>query len=109
MNDEFNSRINPEEEVENTVDEITENVECKCFNFLINASNQANLTRTKGLSSAQVNALFVLIHPYFIESFNIEDMNLSIKMSEDNTVCINGQKFETVEIQPGIRVFGITK
>jgi hypothetical protein len=109
MNSELNQFTNPEEEIENYVDEITESVETKNFNFLVNASNMANFTGTDNLSSSQINALFVLIHPYYIESFDIEDMNLSIEMSENNTVLINEQRFETMEIQPGIRIFGVTK
>lgn len=107
MNDKFDSMPDPEEEIENIVDEVTEAADCKCFNFLINASNQANLVKTSSLSPAQINALFVIIHPYHLECFDLEDMNLSIKLSEDNIVSINGQKFETIELEPGIRVFGI--
>ena len=109
MNDVFNSTIKPEEEVENMVDEITEEADLKCFNFSINASNQANLTNTSNLMPTQVNALFVLIYPYHLESFDLEDMNLAIKMSEDHKVSINRKEFETAEVEPGIRIFGITK
>lgn len=108
-NNEVNINVSPEEEVEKFVDTITENTEYKHFNFLINASNQANLIDTYNMSSVQANVLFVLIQPCYIDSISMEDINLNIKMNENNSIVINDREFEAVEIQPGIRVFGINK
>lgn len=107
--DKLSININPEEEIEKIVDTAAENTGYKYLNFLINASNQTNLTNTRNLSSVQANVLFVLVNPYYIDSLNLEDMNLDIRMNENNMVVINNRKFETVEIHPGIRIFGIIK
>ncbi len=106
---EQNLNANPEAEIERMVESVSENQDYRYFNFLINASNQANLTDTYNMSSVQANVLFVLIHPYYINSFDLENMNLNVRMNENNKVFINDKEFDTVEIQPGIRVFGIIK
>lgn len=106
---EANENVNPEEEIENMVESVTEDVNNKCFNFIINASNQANLINTYKLPSTQINAVFILIHPYCIEDFNLEDMNLSIKMNEEGSILIDDKEYKAVEVQPGIKVFGILR
>lgn len=106
---EIKDNVNPEEEIKNMVESVTEDNNHKCFNFIINASNQANLTNTYKLPSTQINAVFVLINPYCIEDFNLEDMNLSIKMSEEGSILIDNKEYKAVEVEPGIRVFGILK
>ncbi|HHV99370.1 MAG TPA: hypothetical protein GXX36_07325 [Clostridiaceae bacterium] len=75
--------------------------------LLINASNQANLTNISNMSAAQANVVFVLVNPYYIDNFNLENMNLNISMNEHNKVIINDKEFDTIEMQPGIRVFGV--
>jgi len=97
---------NLEAEIERIVEAVAEDNN-KYFNFLINASNQANLTDTYDMSSVQANVLFVLVNPYYIDNFDLDNMNLSIRMNENNKVFINDKEFNTVEIQPGIRVFGV--
>lgn len=104
---EQNLNANPEAEIEKMVDSVAENNNYKYFNFLINATNQANLTDTYNMSSVQANVLFVLVNPYYIDNFQLENMNLNIKMTESDKVIINDKEFSTVEIQPGIRVFGV--
>ena len=106
---EQNLNANPEAEIESIVESVTEDRNYRYFNFLINAANQANLTDTYNMSSVQANVLFVLVHPYYIDSFDIENMNLNMRMGENNKVIINDKEFDTVEIQPGIRAFGVIK
>jgi len=104
---EQNLNVNPEAEIENMVESVAEDSSYRYFNFLINASNQANLTDTYNMSSVQANVLFVLVNPYYVDSFDLDNMNLNIRMNENNKIIINGKEFNTVEIQPGIRVFGV--
>lgn len=79
----------------------------KSYNFLINAINQANLTHTYNLSPTQANAIFILVSPYYIENFNLEGLDFNIKVNEDNSVLLNNKLFDTLEIEPGIKVFGV--
>ncbi len=79
------------------------------YNFMINASNQANLTRNNNISPVQLNSIFIVIDPYYIEKLNIEGLDLEIKMGEDNRITINNRNYEMVELEPGIKIFGICK
>lgn len=99
----------PEEEIDEIVNNMVRDKDKNYFNFLINASNQANLANTSDLTYSQINALFVLVYPYSLENFDIEGLNLDIKMSEDGSIYIDGKNFEAVEIQPGIKILGIVK
>ena len=82
----------------------------KFSNFLINASNQANLTGVKNLSAIQINSVFIFIDPYRLESFELEETpDLEINMDEKGYVWLNGKQLELVEIKPGISVFGVIK
>lgn len=76
---------------------------------MINASNQANLTRNNNISPVQLNSIFIVIDPYYIEKLNIEGLDLEIKMGEDNRITINNRNYEMVELEPGIKIFGICK
>ena len=79
------------------------------YNFMINASNQANLTRNNNISPVQLNSIFIVIDPYYIEKLNIEGLDLEIKMGEDNRITINNRNYEMVELEPRIKIFGICK
>ena len=79
----------------------------KIYNFMINASNQANLANKRNVSPVQVNSVFVVINPYYIERLNFENLNLDIKMNENGVISINNRNFRMIEIEPGIKVFGI--
>lgn len=76
---------------------------------MINSSNQANLTRNNNISPVQLNSIFIVIDPYYIEKLNIEGLDLEIKMGEDNRITINNRNYEMVELEPGIKIFGICK
>jgi len=101
--------VNPEEEIEEIIDEIIENGECRFFNFLVNCSNQANLVLTNDLRHNQVNVVLVLVHPYYINDIDLEEFNLRIKVDGDGQITVDDLRFEAHEIQPGIKVFGIVK
>lgn len=85
-------------------------MENKFSNFLINASNQANLTGVNNLSASQINSVFIFIDPYKLESFEMEEIpDLEINMDREGCVWLNDQQFKLIEIKPGISVFGIIK
>lgn len=94
---------------EDSLAEILDYNDSKIYNFMINASNQANLTGNNNISPTQLSSIFVIINPYYIEKLNIEGLNLDIKMNENNIVSINKKNYEMIEIEPGIKVFGICK
>lgn len=79
------------------------------LNFLINASNQANLSNKKNADSLQMNVVMVLVSPYEIDKLNFEDLDLDMTIDEKGIININGNPFETVEIEPGVRILGISK
>jgi hypothetical protein len=87
----------------------TKNEDYKYYNFLINASNQASLTGTHKKSLTQINSLFVIVSPYYIEKFNIEELNLDLKFDEQGTIWVNDNQMEAIEIEPGVKIFGISK
>ncbi|MGI6777681.1 MAG: hypothetical protein ACOX7R_06535 [Acetivibrionales bacterium] len=105
----LNQNIGPEDEVENIVDNLVMEDECKYFNFLINASNLANLTNTYNASHFQVNAIFVLISPYCIKDLNMNDFKLNVTVGENGSISVGDKVFDALEIKPGIKVFGILK
>lgn len=61
------------------MEEVLDDENTKVYNFMINTSNQANLSRSNNISPVQLNAVFVLVNPYYIEQFNIEDLDLKFK------------------------------
>ena len=90
-------------------DEVLDDKNTKLYNFMINASNQANLANDKNISPTQLNAVFVLINPYYLEEFNIEGLDLRFTVSEEGVVTINNKDYEMFELGPGIKIFGISK
>lgn len=99
----------PEEDLEESIEDIIMDREYHPYNFLINTSNQANLCNTNNTSHSQINALFVLISPYYIEEFHLKGLDLNIKMSEEGKFILDNQEFDAFEVKPGIKVFGISK
>lgn len=83
--------------------------EKKFYNFLINASNQANLVGSQKISPVQINTVLVLIDPYKLENLEFEGLDINVSTDENNIVRINNQPFEAIEIEPGVRVLGISK
>ena len=81
--------------------------ENKPYNFLINSSNQANLTGTSNLSSEQINLIFLIIDPYYVEKFNMEGLDISISINEKGVAEINEQVFTPVQIKPGLSILGV--
>lgn len=81
----------------------------KIYNFMINASNQANLSNNRNISPTQLNAVFILISPYYIEKFNIEGLDLDFRMNEEGIITINNKDYEMLELKPGIKIFGISR
>ncbi|MGI6659432.1 MAG: hypothetical protein ACOX4N_08515 [Dethiobacteraceae bacterium] len=79
------------------------------YNFLINASNQANLAGTQKLHAAQINSVFVLVTPYYIDRFNLAGLDLDIRIDEEGTLWVNQQAFEPIEIVRGVKVIGIVQ
>ena len=94
---------------EEFLSEVLDYNESKIYNFMINASNQANLAGNNNISPMQLSSIFVVINPYYIEKLNIEELDLDIKMNEDNIVTINNKNYEMIEIEQGIKIFGICK
>lgn len=94
---------------EEFIDSVMDDDRSKIYNFMINASNQANLTGNNDFSPTQLNSLFIVINPYYIEKLNIDGIDLDIQIDENSRVKINDRFYEMVEIKPGIKVFGISK
>ncbi len=91
-------------------EEISTAIESKSsYNFLINALNQTNLTNANNSTMFQANAIFVLVSPYFIEKFELDGLDLDIKINEDGLLIINNEHFNAYEIKPGVKIFGISK
>ncbi|KNF08067.1 hypothetical protein CLPU_10c01220 [Gottschalkia purinilytica] len=86
-----------------------ENKYNKLYSFLINTSNQANLSNTNNKDITQINSVFVLIHPYYIDKLNIENLDLDIQVTEEGIVKINNEEFKVKEIEKGVSVFGLIK
>lgn len=83
--------------------------EKKFYNFMINASNQANLSNSDNLSPMQLNSVFVFISPYILEKVEIEGLDIDIRMDDKGFIHINDLQFDPVEIAPGVSVLGILK
>ncbi|MGF7185433.1 hypothetical protein GGQ84_001522 [Desulfitispora alkaliphila] len=79
----------------------------KQFNFLINASNQANLSGAKNGTQVQINSLFLMISPFELENCEFEDLNIDIKADEQGNFWVNDRKFKLIEISPGVNILGI--
>lgn len=81
----------------------------KIYNFMINASNQANLTNSDNVSPMQLNSIFVFISPYALEKVNLEGLDIEIRMDDKGFIHINDLQFEPVEITSGVSVLGVLK
>lgn len=80
----------------------------KFSNFLINASNQANITASDDISAVQINSVFVFVDPYRLKNFSIEELpDLEIQMNDGQSIRLNNQDFKLIEISPGVSVFGV--
>lgn len=91
------------------MEEVLDDENTKVYNFMINTSNQANLSRSNNISPVQLNAVFVLVNPYYIKQFNIEDLDLNLKVDKERTITINDKNYEMLEIEPGVKIFGVSK
>lgn len=91
------------------MEKVLDDENTKVYNFMINTSNQANLSRSNNISPVQLNAVFVLVNPYYIEQFNIEDLDLNLKVDKERTITINDKNYEMLEIEPGVKIFGVSK
>ncbi|EPR10474.1 hypothetical protein [Ruminiclostridium papyrosolvens] len=81
----------------------------KSYNFLINASNQANLVGTDNVSPVQINSLFIFVSPYVLEKVNMDDLDIDISIDKNGKIHIDGHCFDTIEVKSGINVLGILK
>ncbi len=88
--------------------EVSEGQE-KSYNFLINASNQANLVGTDNISPVQINSLFIFVSPYVLEKVNMDELDIDISVDKNGKININGHCFEPIEVKSGINVLGILK
>lgn len=79
----------------------------KFYNFLINASNQANLIGNQDTLKIQLNAAIIAISPYTLEKFGIEGLNVDIKLDKNGDMSINNQKLSGIEVEEGVKVFGV--
>ena len=79
------------------------------FSFLTNLHNQSNIVNGDNVSTQQINSVFILVSPYYIDEINLEDLSICLNIDEKGTVFINNEKYETVEIKPGVKLFGILK
>lgn len=77
------------------------------YNILVNASNQANLTGTNNISPKQMNAVFIVVSPYYLEKFSVKDFDLEIQVDKKGLLWVNGKQFKLMELQPGISIFGV--
>lgn len=109
MNQENDTKKSVQNEIEESIDKILMDKDNKHYNFLINASNQANLTGTYNISPTQINSMFVVVSPYYIEKFTVDGLDIDIKFDEDGTISINNNKYQPIEVAKGISVFGVTK
>ena len=89
--------------------EKTEAVENKYYNFLINASNQANLAGTDNASPVQANAVLVFISPYMIDKLTFEGLDINLQVDQKGTAWVSNQPFKTIEVEPGVNILGILK
>jgi len=49
------------------------------------------------------------VNPYYIERFNIGDLDLNLKVDKEGTVTINDKSYDMLEIEPGVKIFGVSK
>lgn len=104
-----NKKPGHKEDIEKTIEGILGDDSNPSCSFLINASNQMSLSKVSNLSNIQANAVFILIHPYYIDNFNMEDMDIVIKMDGEGAIYIDNKAFEAIELKPGIKIFGVAR
>ncbi len=102
-------KLEEKNKIEEGLDDILSDENSRLYNFMINASNQANLTNNNNISPIQLNSIFVILNPYYIDKFNIEGLDLDLKIDEKGILTINNKRFELIEIEPGVKIFGISK
>jgi hypothetical protein len=95
--------------LDHLLEEVLDDDDTRIYNFMINTSNQANLSRSNNISPVQLNAVFVLVNPCYIEQFNIGDLDLNLKVDKEGTVTINDKSYDMLEIEPGVKIFGVSK
>ncbi len=79
------------------------------YNFLTNLNNQSNLVNVNNVSNEQINSVFLLVSPYCINRFNQEGLDIEINIDEKGIITINNKEYKTIEIKPGVKVFGVIK
>ncbi|WP_432665365.1 hypothetical protein R9X47_03685 [Wukongibacter baidiensis] len=83
--------------------------ENRIFNFLTNLNNQSNLVSATNVSSEQMNSVFLLVSPYYLNKFNQEGLDIEIEIDEKGVITINNKQYEAIEIKPGVKIFGVIK
>lgn len=86
-----------------------EKTENRNFNFLTNLNNQSNLVNVNNASNEQMNSVFLLVSPYYINKFSQEGLDIEINIDEKGVITINNKEYEAIEIKPGVKVFGVIK
>ncbi len=81
----------------------------KTYNFLINASNQANLASSSNLSAIQLNSVLIFVYPYELEKLNFEGLDIDIRIDGRGVIRVNDIPVEAIEVKPGVKVLGISK
>lgn len=79
------------------------------YNILVNASNQSNQSEVENLKTQQINSVFLLVSPYYVEKFNMAGLDLDIRIDDDGTLWVDKQCFEPIEIARGVKIIGIIK
>lgn len=79
------------------------------YNFLTNLNNQSNLVNVNNVSNKQINSVFLLVSPYYINKFSQEGLDIEIEMNEKGIITINNKEYEAIEVKPGVKVFGVIK
>lgn len=77
------------------------------FNFLTNLTNQSNIVNANNVSTNQINSVFILVSPYYINKFNLDGVDINLNIDKAGTIFINDKEYEAVEIKPGVKIFGI--
>lgn len=79
------------------------------ISFLTNINNQSNIVNANNVSTEQINSVFILVSPYYINKFSLNGLDINLNIDEKGTVFINNKEYETVEIKHGVKMFGIIK
>lgn len=79
------------------------------YNFMTNLNNQSNIVDTNNLSMDQINSVFILISPYYVNEYNLEGFDINLNIDEKGKIFINNKEYEALEIEPGVKLFGVIK